>query len=167
MKVLFWVCLIPCYLNILQTFDMSKIRLLYHGAPEVKQDAVLLNKLMLQVDSGTSTPALLCYKGANEMIQAKYALNPIAKLEKFNKGKKLIKRAFDRDTSNLEIRFIRFSIQKNLPAFLGYHDELETDKLFLLKNNKNNKDPQVKEMIFNYLSALGLVENEETKQLKN
>jgi hypothetical protein len=144
MKVLLWFCLIPFGKSAVQTTDLDKIRGLYRRAAEIKQDAAQLNQLMLQVDSGSAGPVLFCYKGANEMIQAKYSLNPVVKLEKFNKGKELIKKAFNRDTLNLEIRFIRYSIQSNLPAFLGYHDEFNKDKKFLLDYTGDNKDPQLK-----------------------
>jgi len=87
------------------------------------------------------------------MIQAKYSLNPIIKLEKFNRGKELITKALNRDTLSLEMRFIRYSIQSNLPAFLGFHDEMYTDKRFLVDNVKISNDPELKEMIINYLSA--------------
>lgn len=167
MKVLLLLCLLPSGFLTTQMLDLSKIRGLYHRAAEVKQDAAKLNQLMLQMDSETAAPVLICYKGANEMIQAKYTLNPISKLEKFNKGKELIKKAFSRDTLNLEMRFIRYSIQSNLPAFLGYHDDLGKDKQFLLDNTINTKDPELKEMIFNYLSALSVIKPDELKQLKN
>jgi len=154
MKVLLWLCFVPFGAGALQTFELSKIRNLYCNAPKEKQDAIQLNQLMLQVDSGTAIPVLVCYKGANEMIQAKYTLNPISKLEKFNRGKDLIKKAFSRDTLNLEMHFIRYSVQSNLPAFLGYRDELEEDKRVLLNNTKDSKDLELKEMIFNYLSVI-------------
>jgi hypothetical protein len=167
MKVLLWFCLLPFGTMPIQTVDLDKIRGLYHRAAEIKQDAAQLNQLMLQVDSGSAVPVLICYKGANEIIQAKYSLNPIVKLEKFNKGKELIKKAINRDMLNLEIRFIRYSIQSNLPAFLGYHDDLSKDKQFLLDNTMENKDPKLKEMIFNYLSALPVINPDKPKQLKN
>ena len=101
------------------------------------------------------------------MIKAKYSFNPIAKLNQFNKGKQLIQKAFSRDTLNLEMRFIRFSIQNNLPSFLGYRDNLDQDKRFLLNNTKASKDPELQEMIFNYLSGFTTIKPEELKQLKN
>jgi hypothetical protein len=167
MKIWLWLCLLPLAAPPVQIVDLSKIRVLYHQAAEVKQDAEQLNHLMLLVDSSTAVPLLVCYKGANEMIQAKYMLNPMNKLEKFNKGKKLINKAFSRDTLNLEMHFIRYSIQSNLPAFLGYHDDLVKDKQFLLLNTRDNKDAELKEMIFNYLSALPFIKPDELKQLKN
>ncbi|BAU53734.1 hypothetical protein [Mucilaginibacter gotjawali] len=153
MTVILWLTLLQIKIPGVQTIDLSTVRHLYQRAPVVKQDAGQLNRLMLQVDSDTDAPVLLCYKGANEMIQAKYTLNPIIKLQKFNKGKKLIINAVNRDSLSLEIRFIRYSIQSNLPDFLGFHDELYTDKRFIDDNINNSKDAQLKEMIFNYLSA--------------
>ena len=101
------------------------------------------------------------------MIQAKYTLNPVNKLDRFNKGKELIRTAFSRDTLNLEMRFIRFSIQSNLPSFLGYRGNLDQDKRFLLNNTKTSKDTELQEMIFNYLSGLAVIKPVELKQLKN
>lgn len=166
MKNLVWLLLLPISAFALQTLDLHQVRMLYHTAAEVKQDAAQLNKLMLQVDSGALS-VMVCYKGANEMIQAKYAINPITKLDKFNKGKDMIQKAFSRDTLNLEIRFIRFAIQSNLPAFLNYNNDLNKDKRFLLVNTKASKDPELQEMIYNYLSGLNVIKPEELKQLKN
>jgi hypothetical protein len=153
MKVLLvWLFFMPGTLAA-QTFNLRQIRALNHQAPENKRSASDLNKMVMQIDSVTAAPVLVCYKGANEMIQAKYSLNPINKLEKFNKGKVLIEKAFGRDSLNLEIRFIRFAIQRNLPSFLRYHDELERDKQFLLINTRYSNDPELKEMILNYLET--------------
>ena len=167
MKMLLWLSLLPLGTLAVQTLNLHQVRDLYHRAPAFKQDARKLNELLLQSDTATETPVLICYKGANEMIQAKYTLNPLNKLEKFNKGKALISKAFSRDTLNLEMRFIRFSIQSNLPAFLGYRDELDQDKRYLLDNTRHSKDPELQEMIFNYFSGLAIIKPEELKQLKN
>jgi len=167
MRILLWLYLLPFGAHTVQTYDMSKIRGLYQHAPEFKKDAVELNDLMHQVDSGSAAPVLVCYKGANQMIQAKYHFNPFTKFEDFNTGKVLIQKAIARDKFNLEIHFIRYSIQSNLPAFLGYHDDLKTDKQFLLNNTKSSKDPELKKMIFDYLSGLSDIKPDELKQLKN
>jgi len=167
MNKLWCLLLIPCCAFAWQTPDLHRVRELYRRAPEVKQDALQLDQLLLPVDSAVSAPVLVCYKGASEMIKAKYGLNPLNKLENFNKGKVLITRAFSRDTLNLEMHFIRFSIQSNLPAFLGYHDELDRDKRFLLAYTRSSTDPELQEMISKYLSALPSISPEELKQLKN
>lgn len=166
MKILLWLCLLPFGVHGIQTLDLTKVRALYHTAPDIEQDAIQLNSLMLHVDT-TKDPVLICYKGANEMIQAKYSFNPITKLNKVNKGRSLIQQAFKRDTLNLEIRFIRYSIQSNLPTFLGYHQELGADKKFLLDNTKTHQDADLKKIILNYLSTQPNIKPEELKHLKN
>lgn len=153
MKILAWLLLLPLGVVAIQTLDLHQIRVLYHLAVESKEGALQLNRLMLQVDT-SALPVLVCYKGANEIIQAKYSVNPITKLDKFNKGKALIQKAFNRDTLSLEIRFIRYSIQSNLPAFLGYRNELDKDKQFLLNNTKASNDPELQAIIFKYLELI-------------
>lgn len=152
MKVLLLIYLLRMNFQVVQKPDIGTVRKLYHSAANVKQDALRLNQLMLEVDINAA-PVLVCYKGANEMIQAKYALNPFVKLAKFNKGKALLIKAIGRDTLNLEMRFIRYSIQSNLPAFLNYGDELGADKRFLVNNTKHNNDPELREIIYNYLTT--------------
>lgn len=167
MKFLWCLFLLPFGPTAAQSFDLHQVRKLYHSAPEIKQDALQLNSLMLRVDSGKAAPVWVCYKGANEMIQAKYVFNPFSKFDKFIKGKQLIEKAISRDTLNLEMRFLRYSIQSNLPGFLAYHDDLGADKRFLLVNTRNTKDAELKGIIINYLSTLTAIKPEELKQLKN
>jgi hypothetical protein len=50
---------------------------------------------------------------------------------------------------------------------LNYNNDLNKDKRFLLENTKASKDPELQEMIYNYLSGLPIVKPEELKQLKN
>jgi len=166
MKNTAWILLLPFSIFAMQTLDLQQVRTLYYRTAEDKQAASQLNKLMLQVDSNAA-PVMVCYKGANEMIQARYSLNPIAKFDKFSKGKELIQKAISRDTLNLEMRFIRFSIQTNLPSFLGYRDNMDQDKRYLLYNTKTSNDPELRKIIFNYLSGLAMIKPEELKQLKN
>lgn len=164
MKFLGWICFIQLGIIATQNMDIGKIRQLYINAAGNKQEALQLDQLMVPVDTDSASPLLICYKGANEMIQAKYALSPIVKFKKFNKGKALITKAISRDTLNLEMRFIRYSIQSNLPAFLPFHNELDDDKRFLQKNTNDCKDPDLKNMIFNYLPGLFV---NQPKELKN
>jgi hypothetical protein len=167
MKVLLCLCLLHGNIQEKQPVNINKIRDLYCSAPLVKQDAKQLDQLMLGVNVDTDAPLLVCYKGASQMIDAKYSLNPYVKFEDFNKGKELMTKAISRDTLSLEMRFIRYSIQSNLPGFLGYHDELSSDKTFLLVNTRLASDPRLKEMIFTFFCGQSMIKPEELKQLKN
>ena len=75
----------------------------------------------------------LAYYGAFQTIMANHLKNPFDKLETFKKGKANIEAAVQKDPSNIEIRFIRYSIQRKAPGFLNYNSKLSTDKKFLLE----------------------------------
>ena len=79
----------------------------------------------------------LAYLGAYQTIWANHVFNPLSKLATFKKGKNNIELAISKEPENVEIRYIRFSVQKNAPSFLGYNSHLKEDKDFLVKNKKN------------------------------
>lgn len=80
-----------------------------------------------------STPGL-AYLGAFQTIWAKHTYNPLSKLATFERGKKNIEMACENEPTNVEVRFIRLSVQKNAPAFLGYRANIKEDEEFLRKN---------------------------------
>lgn len=163
MRIAAYFCLAPLMLLSIQQPDMTKLRELYQKAALNKQDARLLNEWAATIDTG-SLPVLVCYKGANYMIQAKYTINPINKYNKFTQGRDLMEAAIKKDTADLEMRFIRYAVQNNLPAFLGYDGHKENDRHFLLRNIREQKDDQLKQLIINYLSTLPT--GNETKNIK-
>jgi hypothetical protein len=112
-----------------------------------------------------SKPILLCYRGVSEMMGAKYVINPIVKFNRFKKGKSFIERAIQKDPDNPEIRFLRFSIQTNLPTFLGYHHDIVTDKKRLLDSVDAVTDLELKKNIVKYLSSSKYCTAEEKKIL--
>lgn len=79
---------------------------------------------------------LKAYFGAASASAPECVVNPASKLSMFKKGKKLIDQAVKEDPSNYEIRFLRFATQDKAPGFLGYNNNLDDDKLFLISNIK-------------------------------
>jgi hypothetical protein len=116
-----------------------------NGPDEAQKFKDLLDR---SVDN--ATPVLLCYKGAAEMLKAKNAVNPMSKYSFFNRGKRLIEEGLSRDTSSVESRFIRFSIQRNLPGFLGYNRNIVPDSLFVEKMLPYLQDGDLKFKITEY-----------------
>ena len=153
MKLIFILFLIPSWGLEQEIIDLKEIRSLYQRAPLEKSASREFSSRLGKVDS-SALPVLQCYKGASLMIEAKYGINPISKMDKFNGGKNLVQSAVSRDSLNLEMRFIRFSLQSNLPAFLGYHSELAGDRAFLLRHTGECSDTGLKLMITNYLNSL-------------
>ena len=80
--------------------------------------------------------------------------NPIDKLIYFNKGKKLLEDAINQDPYSIELKFLRYSIQKNLPKFLLYYDNIEKDLNFVNGSIKSTKDKEVQKFISTSLKSI-------------
>lgn len=68
----------------------------------------------------TKQPIFSAYNGVANFMMAKHSSNVISKLSYFKKGKKLLEAAVAADPKNIEIRFLRYTSQDNIPAILGY-----------------------------------------------
>ena len=133
--------------------DVGRLRNLYYKAATEKDSAVKLAE-MLKTVNGDSPAILVCYKGVSEMIKAKYLINPFNKWNKFKNGRKLIEQAVRDSPQGVEIRFLRFCIQTNLPGFLGYSKDIAADQTFLLDKVNQLDDNGLKQNIKNYLLKL-------------
>ncbi|MET4082449.1 hypothetical protein ABIB40_002407 [Pedobacter sp. UYP30] len=83
------------------------------------------------------TPLIVAYVGALQALKAKHAWNPYNKVTNVSRSLKTLAKAVKMDKNNLEIRFIRFSIEYNTPAFLGFGKNLEGDRKEILKHYQN------------------------------
>ncbi|RZM29121.1 MAG: hypothetical protein EOO88_06170 [Pedobacter sp.] len=146
--------------------DITELRELYSKAAMSKKSWRQLSKLLSPVDTKSSA-VLVCYKGVADMMEAKYLISPWSKLSSFRSGKRLIEEAVRRDSKNPEIRFLRYSVQTNLPSFLDYNDDIAADRLFLISNAGQIKDKVLKNNIIQYLIEMKACTEEEIKRLKN
>lgn len=90
------------------------------------------------------------YKGSATMMMAKYVFNPFSKMSYFNKGKNILEKAINTEKNNVELRFIRYCVQTNIPFFLGYKTDIKSDKEFILASLKRLDDMELKSMIVEY-----------------
>ncbi len=81
-------------------------------------------------------PLVMAYFGALEALKAKDSWNPYNKIKFLNLSNKTILQAVNASPNDMEIRFIRFSIQTNLPHFLGLNKDLDSDKNQILHQLK-------------------------------
>lgn len=114
-------------------------------------DKALCKKMILALEETKDNSAThLAYLGGLQTIWANHTLNPLDKLSTFKKGKKNIEAAIKKEPNNAELRFIRLSVQKNAPKFLGYQSNIKEDVEFI-KNNRS----QIKSNILNqYIESL-------------
>lgn len=94
---------------------------------------MMIDKLQLKEDSNI----YVAYLGGFQTIWANHVINPLSKLNSFNTGKKNIEKAIKNESGSIEIHFIRLSVQKNAPSFLGYNKNIVEDENYL-KNNKHS-----------------------------
>lgn len=118
---------------LLVQFNVFAIELDYVRANYDKAvtDKKLCGQMIEDLKDAEQTPLFLAYLGALQTIWANHIFSPISKLNTFNQGKKNIEKAVSADKDNAEIRFIRLSVQKNAPSFLGYNSMIKTDEAFL------------------------------------
>ncbi|MEM8566046.1 MAG: hypothetical protein AAGF85_06260, partial [Bacteroidota bacterium] len=110
--------------------------------------------------SGEDTPTLVAYQAAARALIAKYTWNPMTKLSCLKSVENLLTNAVGADKDNLEIRFLRFYIENNIPSYLGYSKNIKEDGE-LLKNNldvvrKLNLDKRISDYIIEYVNSVDL-----------
>jgi hypothetical protein len=127
--------------------SITEVRTVYEKAIYSQQIAVdLIDKL-----NASNNNTFLGYKGAVTMIMAKHVFSPYKKLNYFKNGKEILEKALLKEPLNIELRFLRFSIQSNSPKFLDYHSNVTGDKSFLLKEVKTINDTDLKQRITKFL----------------
>lgn len=140
LSFLIWIVLAGVQHN-----DPLKLRNAYVAAAVSKQQLQQFQKMLLEYPG--NAPVWNCYRGAAEMLSARYAFNPVTKITAFNKGKSLIEDAIAADSLNPECRYIRYGIQKNLPAFLNYSGQLNADSIVLARSLDTLQDHDLKSRI--------------------
>ncbi len=149
-KIILLILILYCESSFSDTFSIPDIRQLYQSAA-VNEDAC--DKLIHMLDKTTSENNLLFsgYKACATMLRAKYVFNPFTKWSHFYNGKNMLEKTILTDENNIELRYLRFTIQTNVPSFLGYKNEIEADKLFLLRSIKTLSDENLKTSILSFL----------------
>lgn len=118
--------------------DAETLRKIFAIASEDANKAKALNAYFeKKVNISNSTE--LAYKGATVALMAKFSANPYTKLKYVNKALDIVNAAVKREPDNFEIRYLRFSIERNLPAFLNISKNIEAD-LELIYSYLNKKD---------------------------
>lgn len=124
--------------------DLNYIRNNYEKAV---YSETLCRALIEELSVSESKPIYIAYLGAFQSIWATHTSNPFNKLNTFNKGKSNIEQAVKAEPNNVEIRFIRYSIQIKTPLLLNYNGNTVEDKKFIKENLKTINSPVLLEYI--------------------
>lgn len=144
MKLLILFFISICMFFNAKGMELEKIRINYEKAASDKN----VCKAMIEKLSADTVNAIhVAYLGAFQTIWAKHTINPVSKLNTFKKGKRNIEDAVKSEPDNVEIRFVRLSIQVNCPSFLGYSDKINEDKKIVQSGIKNIRSAILKKMM--------------------
>lgn len=147
------VCCFVTALGIAGATDVSGLEDIRRNYQQAVTDKQLCAQMIQHLDDRTDSDVHLAYLGGFQALWAKHTINPVAKLRTFNKGRGNIDRAARKAPGHPEIIFVRHSVQKNSPAFLGYKDRLEEDRAFLSGNLDRIASPVLKKMVESVLKA--------------
>lgn len=116
--------------------DIQKIRIDFNGAITNQDKALILHAQLMQLKPASNTIEY-AYLGATEALLAKHSFNPFSKLSYVNSALEKLNKAVDINSSNLEIRYMRFSVEANMPPYLGYSKHVSEDKQILVQGLKS------------------------------
>lgn len=108
---------------------------------------------------------LVAYKGAAIALAARYLKGAKQKNETFKSGVELVEFAIDKKPLDMEVRFVRLSIQQNSPKFLGYNKEIEGDKNYILTNYNTIRSKKFKKYLGSYIFESEFFTEEEKSRL--
>ena len=126
--------------------EINEIRKLYSLAYLSHERCDILGKALNQKNIEDSY-LINGYKGCYYLIKCKFTKNPITRIEYFKRGKKLLDCAIREKNNSVELRFLRYSIQTNLPKYLMYNKEIKKDITFVKLNLEKISDKFEREYI--------------------
>ncbi len=156
MKILFSVIFILNFSFAAKSQSLIQIREQFYRAQASGESADSFYSKMQSVTASASA-IMIGYKGMASFMLCNYSYNPYNKLKYFSEGKNLLDKAISMSSDNTELRFLRYTIQKNVPSFLGYSSNLVEDKQLMTKKISEqqfkNADADLYNRIVKYISA--------------
>jgi len=112
----------------------------------------------------------LAYKAATQAILAKPGWNIFKKMRYLRRSRDTFEKAIDRDLKDLEIRFLRLSVEHHIPFYLGFSKNISHDKQVIMENIELFKQKELPREISDYIIRFsvesGIYTNLEIEQLK-
>ena len=116
-----------------QTNNLNQVRESYIASAQSEEN---INKLISTCEEYKSKndSIIYAYRTVADLMLIKYKYNPLYKLKLFTECSRELDLIVTNNFKNIEIRFLRYCIQKQTPRFLGYNDNQELDYQFIIQN---------------------------------
>ena len=99
-------------------------------------------------------PLITGYIGTLQALKAKHHWNPYYKVKYVKDAQKTFAKAIAADPHNMELRFLRFSVDYKLPALLGYTKNMEADKDEIIAQLKKYHTADNKDLVVTIINFL-------------
>ena len=151
------------------SLPIQTLRKIFHNAVLDASQIASFTKEMDKIKD--PTPIELAYKAAAEALKAQEEWNPVEKLLYLRKFNRMMSRAVAQDMDEIEIRFLRFGIEHNIPGVLGFSKNMHQDKSLIISSVSKIERFEVEEYfaiyILNLLSDSGLCSDQEIALVKS
>lgn len=100
-------------------------------------------------------PIILAYRGVSQATMAECTRGKLAKYNLFRAGRHELERALEMQPQSWEIRYLRFQMQAEIPAFLNYRNFKEDGPLLMEMIDRElleKEDPWFMRKVLDFLS---------------
>lgn len=131
------------------SLQLNDVRMGFYNAVQDSQQAEVLLKKINEIKPKSAL--ITVYNGATCAIMAKNKWNPFSAVKLLKKSNEEMNKAVKYSPENLEIRFIRFAVQKNIPSYLGFSENIDEDKKYLIKHIDSFYNPKLSKEMRDYI----------------
>ena len=154
------ILLISFFTATIQTLDVDTIRNAYKGTAQDDSKAEAFYNSLMRVSENDKVE-LVGYKAAAIALKSKQGKTLKDKKNGFIEGVTLLENTIKKEPNNIELRFIRLTIQENTPKLLKYKADIESDKQFILKQYQSIASRSLKNYLKDYiLQSKGFTDKE-------
>jgi hypothetical protein len=147
--------------------DVLELRKLYYQSYKDKTAADRLYKETRAYDA--KQPKMLGYKAVASMMMCNYITNPYTRVKYFYAGKGDLEKAIKVSPADVELRYLRYAVQENVPGVLNYSGSMNEDRRIIVAylNDAANreKDPDLHARIMKYMLNSKTVPAETKKEI--
>lgn len=120
----------------------------------VFEDKAALERMQARLASAgvAPDPLLTGYKGILLMAEGKHRTNLFTKAAPFNEGKALLDGAIQAQPTSVELRFLRLSVQVNVPGILRYSANKAEDRAFIEAHLHEVQNQQLRRRMIDFIA---------------
>ncbi|GAB2540828.1 hypothetical protein [Rufibacter soli] len=152
-----------------ETYSHNALVTYYQKAAKDEAIAEEFHALMAKYKG--KDPLKLGYKAVSNAIMAKHAWSPYNKIKFLRTSAEVFEQAVALDNTDPEVRFLRYSIEYNIPRYLNMSHHLEDDKRVfmaaMLKHPRSGIPLESMKIMRDYLLRKDLVSGDERKRVEN